>query len=108
KSYDRSEITSFSGAGSTPTSLDGRSVLVSSEGKNQPVYRVPLPEEALPAPERTQDGRSGNTGQEGQGGGEAAEDGRRDASGSRLGLFLALAIAGAVGYGWLRGRKGRS
>ncbi|MBE1533560.1 lactonase family protein [Actinomadura algeriensis] len=86
---------------------DGRGVLLSSEGEQQPVYRVPLPEEALPVPERTQDGGSGNTQQEGQGG-EAAEDGRRDASGTRVGLFLALAIAGAVGYGWLRNRKGRT
>ncbi|OLT34120.1 hypothetical protein BJF79_33800 [Actinomadura sp. CNU-125] len=87
---------------------DGRSVLVSSEGEDQPVYRVPLPEEALPESEGTQDGGSGNTQQEGQGGDEAAEEGRRDASGTRVGLLLALAIAGAAGYGWLRNRKGRT
>ncbi|MFD0902043.1 lactonase family protein [Actinomadura sediminis] len=88
---------------------DGRSVLVSSEGADQPVHRVPLPEEALPAPERTPDDGSGNTQQEGQGAEKVAdEDGRRDASGPRLGLFLALAIAGTLGYGWWRSRRGRT
>ncbi|MEV5825166.1 hypothetical protein AB0L25_06270 [Spirillospora sp. NPDC052242] len=88
---------------------DGRSVLVSSEGADQPVHRVPLPEEALPAAPRTPDGGSGDAQENGQGGEEAAdEDGRRDASGPRVGLLLALAIAGAVGYGWWRSRRGRA
>ncbi|QFG21915.1 hypothetical protein [Actinomadura sp. WMMB 499] len=87
---------------------DGRSVLVSSEGAEQPVYRVPLPEEALPAPESAQGGGPGDGAPEGRGGDEAAEEGRRDASGTRVGLFLALAIAGAAGYGWLRNRRGRT
>ncbi len=32
---------------------DGKSLLVGSEGKNQPVYQVPLPEEARPSPSST-------------------------------------------------------
>ncbi|MCP9953239.1 hypothetical protein LUW76_32670 [Actinomadura madurae] len=75
---------------------DGESLLVGSEGKNQPVYRVPLPERALPSPSASPSnaGTAGNT-----------EDGRRDASNTRIGLFLALGIAAAVGYGLKRKRK---
>jgi len=77
---------------------DGRSLLVGSEGTNQPVYRVPLPEEALPSPEPS--GPRGNAGAAGE-----TESGHRDATGTRVGLFLALAIAGAVGYGLMKGRR---
>ncbi|MFG2085846.1 MULTISPECIES: hypothetical protein [unclassified Spirillospora] len=76
---------------------DGRSILVGSEGTNQPVYQVPLPEDALPSPSPAPKDAE-TTGN--------AEDGRRDASGPRMGLFLALAIAGAVGYGLIRRRGG--
>lgn len=71
---------------------DGRSLLVGSEGSNQPVYEVPLPQEARPSPSSPA--------------GKAADDApeRRDAGGTRAGLFLALAIAGAVGYGLMRRR----
>ncbi|WP_433476816.1 hypothetical protein ACQPZP_07015 [Spirillospora sp. CA-142024] len=72
---------------------DGRSLLVGSEGRNQPVYQVPLPEEALPSPSPSPK-NAGNGG-----------DGHRDASNTRIGLFLALAIAAAVGYGLMRKRR---
>ncbi|GAA0573800.1 hypothetical protein [Actinomadura livida] len=78
---------------------DGTALLVGSEGTNQPVYRIPLPEEALPskapsqAPSPENAGTSGGAGEEG-----------KDASSTRTGLFLALAIAAAVGYGLLRKR----
>jgi hypothetical protein len=75
---------------------DGRSLLVGSEGKKQPVYRVPLPERALPTPSASP-GTAGTAG--------SGENGRRDASNTRMGLFLALAIAAAVGYGLTRKRK---
>ncbi|MGP4026531.1 hypothetical protein [Actinomadura sp. 3N407] len=78
---------------------DGRSILAGSEGTNQPVYQVPLPEEALPSPSPTPKDAE-TTGD--------AEEGQRDASGPRVGLFLALAIAGAVGYGLIRRRGGSS
>jgi hypothetical protein len=75
---------------------DGRSLLVGSEGTNQPVYRVPLPDEALPTPSPRP---------KSAGGAEDSGGGRRDAANTRMGLFLALAIAGAVGYGLLRRRR---
>lgn len=77
---------------------DGRSLLVGSEGTDQPVYQVPLPEEALPSPSPSASPEHG-------GAASGAENGRRDAGGARAGLFLALAIAGAVGYGLLRKRR---
>ncbi|SNT59577.1 hypothetical protein SAMN05443665_105321 [Actinomadura meyerae] len=74
---------------------DGRSLLAGSEGKNQPVYQVPLPEEALPpSPAAKNAGAAGSP-----------ENGAKDAGGARVGLFLALAIAGAVGYGLMRRRR---
>ncbi|MEU8797813.1 hypothetical protein [Spirillospora sp. NPDC048819] len=78
---------------------DGKSILVGSEGTNEPVYQVPLPEEALPSPSATPESAETTS---------DSEEGRRDASGPRMGLFLALAIAGAVGYGLIRRRGGSS
>ncbi|NVI89556.1 hypothetical protein HUX53_20305 [Actinomadura sp. BRA 177] len=75
---------------------DGKSLLVGSEGKNQPVYQVPLPEEARPSPSSTPKNAE-TTGK--------SEEGRRDATNTRVGLFLALGIAGAVGYGLMRRRR---
>ncbi|NDU74900.1 hypothetical protein GWI34_20045 [Actinomadura sp. DSM 109109] len=75
---------------------DGRSLLVGSEGRSQPVYRLPLPEKALPS-------RAPAPGKAGAG--EDTTSGRRDATNTRMGLFLALAIAGAVGYGLVRRRR---
>lgn len=77
---------------------DGRSLLLGSEGEDQAVYRVPLPDEALPSPSPT--GAAKNAGAAGE-----PENGRKDATGTRVGLFLALAIAGAVGYGLMKGRR---
>lgn len=75
---------------------DGGSLLAGSEGRKQPVYRVPLPEEARPSPSASSKSASpaGN-----------AEEGHRDATNTRMGLFLALAIAGAAGYGLVRRRR---
>jgi hypothetical protein len=74
---------------------DGRSLLVGSEGKNQPVYQLPLPEEARPpSPSPKNAGAQGNP-----------ENGRRDATNTRVALFLALAIAAVVGYGLMRRRR---
>ncbi|SNR47193.1 hypothetical protein [Actinomadura mexicana] len=75
---------------------DGRSLLVGSEGRNQPVYRLPLPEEARPSPASS----PGNAGAE-----KDTTGGSRDATNTRTALFLALAIAAAVGYGLLRRRR---
>ena len=75
---------------------DGTSLLVGSEGKNQPVYRVPLPDEARPSPAPPP--------KEAQSAG-GTEEGHRDATNTRVGLFLALGIAGAVGSGLLRRRR---
>ncbi|MGI5204440.1 hypothetical protein ACQEU6_23010 [Spirillospora sp. CA-108201] len=75
---------------------DGRSLLVGSEGRKQPVYRLPLPEEARPSPAAS----PGSAGA-----GKDTTGGRRDATNTRMALFLALAIAAAVGYGLLRRRR---
>ncbi|TMQ90796.1 hypothetical protein ETD83_33865 [Actinomadura soli] len=79
---------------------DGRSLLVGSEGENQPVYRLPLPDEALPSPSG---GKAKNAGSAGD-----VEGHTRDTRNTRMGLFFALAIAAAVGYGLLRRRGGSS
>ncbi|TDC85486.1 hypothetical protein E1285_25160 [Actinomadura sp. 7K507] len=78
---------------------DGTSLLVGSEGTNQPVYEIPLPEEALPPSAKPENAGTTSTT-------EDAEEGRKDADGPRVGLFLALAIAGAVAYGLTRKRGG--
>jgi hypothetical protein len=80
---------------------DGRSLLAGSEGVSQPVYQVPLRDELLPSPSaspRAAGGRDGAS--EGD-----AEKGRRDSTSQSLGLFLALGIAAAVGYGLVRRRS---
>lgn len=77
---------------------DGTALLVGSEGKSQPVYRVPLPDEARPSPSPSGPKNAGAAG--------GAENGRKDATNTRMGLFLALAISAAVGYGLLRRRGG--
>ncbi|MFI0373667.1 hypothetical protein ACH35V_37905 [Actinomadura sp. 1N219] len=80
---------------------DGTSLLVGSEGQNQPVYRVPLPDEARPSPSGGKEPK--NAGTAGDVEGHAA-----DTRNTRMGLFLALAIAAAVGFGLLRRRGGSS
>ncbi|MFI6518569.1 hypothetical protein ACIBF1_23640 [Spirillospora sp. NPDC050679] len=86
-------------------SADGKSLLAGSEGQGQPIHRVPLPEEALPSPApRPQAAGDGDGGAGADKGGDA-DEGRRDASGTRVGLFLAVAIAAVVGYGVVRRRS---
>jgi hypothetical protein len=81
---------------------DGRTLLAGSEGVRQPVYRVRLPEEALPsaspAPRAARDEDGGGPGPGGTGG-------RRDSTSSSVGLFLALGAAAAIGYALLRRRS---
>ncbi|WP_344951316.1 hypothetical protein [Actinomadura miaoliensis] len=78
---------------------DGRSLLAGSEGLDQPVYRVPLPDDMLPvSPPPARTGGGGGSGAE-------AEEGRRDSTGASVGLFAALAIAGALGYAIVRKRS---
>ena len=76
---------------------DGRSLLVGSEGRAQPVYRVPLPEEALPSP--SPDPTTPGARRVG------ADDGGRDSTPASLGLFLALGATAALGYALLRRRS---
>ncbi|GAA4344558.1 hypothetical protein GCM10023178_57520 [Actinomadura luteofluorescens] len=76
---------------------DGRSLLVGSEGRNQPVYRLPLPERARPAPAPSP-GKAAGAGKD-------ATDGRLDSADTRMALFLALGITAAVGYGLVRRRR---
>ncbi|GAA4241587.1 WD40 repeat domain-containing protein [Actinomadura meridiana] len=94
--------TPFQAQGESVTyTADGNALLVGSEGTNQPVYRLPLPDEARPSPS----GKAAT----GHGGSAAdIEKSDRDPAGTRMGLFLALAIAAAVGYGLLRRRGGSS
>ncbi|MFP3967582.1 hypothetical protein SMC26_35155 [Actinomadura fulvescens] len=74
-------------------SPDGRSLLVGSEGGDQPVYQVALPDGAIPSP-------AAKTGGGGDGGGE----GGRGSKSTGVGMFLVLGIAAAVGYGVVRKR----
>jgi hypothetical protein len=76
---------------------DGRSLLAGSEGEDQPVYEVPLPEEARPSPTATT-GAAGN-------GKDDADKGKRDTKTVSGGMFLVLAIAAVVGYGVVRRRS---
>ncbi|WP_329519362.1 hypothetical protein [Spirillospora sp. NBC_01491] len=73
---------------------DGRSLLVGSEGTNQPVYQVSLPEKARPAASPSPKAA----------GDDNADQGHREGKGPRVGLFLVLAIAAVVGYGVMRRR----
>lgn len=86
--------------------LDGKALLTGSEGRNSPVYRVPLPESVLremaPPPAPTPAGGTGRRGGVGQGGGTPlAADAREDDAdagvpSSAVVLWLAAA-AGATG-----------
>ncbi|RKS72297.1 hypothetical protein BZB76_5118 [Actinomadura pelletieri DSM 43383] len=80
---------------------DGTALLAGSEGTNTPVYRVPLPNEARPSP-------SGRSGPKNSGTSADIERSDRDNGSTRTGLFLAVAIAAAVGYALLRRRGGSS
>lgn len=53
---------------------DGRSVLVHSEGKNQAVWKIQLPELKMPAPEPTADGPKSDAGGESDTNGNAESD----------------------------------
>ncbi|WP_131741803.1 hypothetical protein [Actinomadura roseirufa] len=90
---------------------DGRSLLAGSEGRDQPVYRVPVPgkeqapQSASPSAKGADKGKG--TDKEKGGGKDRADEGHRDPSTVRVGLFLALAIAAAACFGLLRkGRRG--
>ncbi|MBO2447383.1 hypothetical protein J4573_09825 [Actinomadura barringtoniae] len=76
---------------------DGRSLLVGSEGENQPVYQVPLPAEVLPSPTATT--RAAGNGK------DDADKGKKDSKMASGGLILAVAIAAVVGYGVVRRRS---
>ncbi|GAA3090512.1 hypothetical protein GCM10017600_46510 [Streptosporangium carneum] len=87
--------------------LDGKALLTGTEGKNSPVYRVPLPESVLretaPSPAPTPTGDAGKGAGKGKGGAttlvaDAREDTGADAGvpGSAVALWLAAA-AGATG-----------
>ncbi|WP_243725718.1 hypothetical protein [Actinomadura rubrisoli] len=75
---------------------DGGSLLAGSEGRDQAVYQVPVPGRENPSasPSAKAEKKDDN-----------AEEGHNDPTNTRAGLFLALAIAGAVGYGLLRRRR---
>ncbi|MFC6882766.1 hypothetical protein [Actinomadura yumaensis] len=75
---------------------DGRSLLAGSEGSGQPVYKVALPDDARPTPTSTPAAAKGK---------DDADRGHRDATETRAGLFLVLAIAAVVGYGLVRRRR---
>jgi hypothetical protein len=71
---------------------DGRALLVSSEGDDRKVWRVPLPERALPSPTR-----SGSGGNEGEDAPSAREgDTKTDGSGSKNGLGLFIVVGAVV------------
>jgi len=76
---------------------DGRSLLAGSEGDDQPVYEVPLPEEVLPSP--TASAGVAGTGK------DDADKGKKDSRMAGGGLILAVAIAAVVGYGVVRRRS---
>ncbi|QXJ24118.1 hypothetical protein AGRA3207_005377 [Actinomadura graeca] len=96
----RSVSVPFQGQGESITyTADGRSFLAGSEGRNQPVYEIPVPAQARPS-------QAASPGAEAAGKDGAERE--HPASGTvRTGLFLALAIAGAVCFGLVRGRRGR-
>ncbi|MFD0691870.1 hypothetical protein [Actinomadura fibrosa] len=75
---------------------DGRFLLAGSEGLNQPVYRIPVPGKAKPSQSASSSAAKGQ---------DDGDQGHRDANGTRAGLFLALAIAGVVGFGLVRRRR---
>lgn len=90
---------------------DGRSLLAGSEGVEQPVYRVKLPEDALPSP--ASDGAGGSkaggaagSGRDGQAAGRdsGGETGRRDSGGPTLALGGALVIGVIIAFALFRRR----
>ncbi len=94
-------------AESVTYTLDGKALLTGTEGRNSPVYRVPLPdsvlEETAPTPTPTPTGRAGAGKGADKGGAtalvsDARQDGDGDAGvpGSAVALWLAAAV-GATG-----------
>ncbi|WP_344265135.1 hypothetical protein [Actinomadura napierensis] len=77
---------------------DGRYFLAGSEGDDQPVYKVPVPGETGPSasPSITATTKAEKK--------DDADQGHRDAGGTRTGLIIALAIAALVGFGLFRRR----
>jgi hypothetical protein len=76
--------------------LDGRSLLVGSEGLRQPVYRVALPAEALPkSPSASPRAAAA----------ESKETGRRDSNKQAVLLLIALGIGGVITYGLAQRRS---
>ncbi|WP_433245109.1 hypothetical protein [Actinomadura nitritigenes] len=78
---------------------DGRYFLAGSEGVKQPVYKVPVPGADKAGASPTASAKTAK-----KAGKDDADQGHRDAGGVRTGLFVALAIAAAVGYGLFRRR----
>ncbi|TNY35612.1 hypothetical protein [Thermomonospora catenispora] len=70
---------------------DGRALLVGSEGTGQPIWRVPLPDRALPSPTSTAAPE------------RVADRDRPDAR--KVGLALVIGVALALGFGLLRRRS---
>ncbi|WP_245667490.1 hypothetical protein [Actinomadura macra] len=96
----RSVSLPFQGQGESITyTADGRSFLAGSEGQNQPVYEIPVPDQAKPSPAASPGAKAA--------GKDNADEGHNDPGNVRTGLFLALAIAGAVCFGLVRRRGGR-
>ncbi|MEU5882666.1 hypothetical protein [Spirillospora sp. NPDC047279] len=75
---------------------DGQSLLAGSEGRDQPVYQIPLPKSAITTPTETARPAAEE---------EDTPEQKRDSKGTGVGLFLVLGIAAAVGYGVVRRRS---
>lgn len=78
---------------------DGKYFLAGSEGVKQPVYKVPVPGADKGGASPSASAEAGKKAAK-----DDADQGHRDAGGVRTGLFVALAIAAAVGYGLFRRR----
>ncbi|WP_433333102.1 hypothetical protein [Spirillospora sp. CA-294931] len=74
---------------------DGRSILAGSEGSGQPVYRISLPEDALPP-------KAGKTSSSG---GDDDDPGGSGKTSTNLGLIAGVAVAAAIGYAVVRRRS---
>jgi hypothetical protein len=76
---------------------DGQSLLAGSEGVQQPIWQIPLPEKVRPKPTGTTSSPTDPA--------SPTAGSRDEQPKSRTGLFIAAGIAVAVGYGFLRRRR---